>query len=49
MQKIKKFSDISQFTRDGNWECDFDVEDKLISEGVVSSDILYRHYSADDL
>lgn len=28
---------------------DFDVEDRLISEGVVSSDIRYRHYSADDL
>lgn len=26
MQKIKKFSNIPQFTRDGNWECDFDID-----------------------
>ena len=26
MQKIKKFSDIPQFTRAGSWQCDFDVD-----------------------
>ena len=26
MQKIKKFSDIPQFTKDGNWQCDFDIK-----------------------
>lgn len=26
MKKITKFKDIPQFTRDGNWQCDFDIE-----------------------
>lgn len=26
MTEIKRFSDIPQFTRDGAWECNFDIE-----------------------
>ena len=26
MNTIKKFSDIPQFTRPGNWQCDFDID-----------------------
>ena len=26
MEKIIRFKDIPQFTRDGNWQCDFSLE-----------------------
>jgi len=37
--KINRFKDIPQFTRDGNWQCDFDIEYlvKWINEQIEES------------